>query len=227
MRIINIGRSSNNDIVISNDVKVSRTHCQIIQDDMGNFRLIDLNSANGTYINGVRRAGEVILNRSDIVRIGNTTLPWQAYFNVTNPGGYPYPNPYPNPTPQPTPVQTPPGNGGGVGIDEPDPQPKPHTSSLGVIALLLSLVGAGLLIYVVISTLQAGIFGLWWNITYAYISAGANVLAFALASFVSYKIDDEDISASFAKWLSGFQIMVIIGFVIYLKTNTQALNPFN
>lgn len=80
MKIINIGRSSHNDVVISNDEKVSRTHCQIIQDDMGNFRLMDLNSSNGTYINGVRRAGEVILNRSDIVRIGNTTLPWQTYF---------------------------------------------------------------------------------------------------------------------------------------------------
>ncbi|MDR1347188.1 MAG: FHA domain-containing protein [Prevotellaceae bacterium] len=80
MKIIKIGRSSSNDIVI-NDNQVSRTHCQIIKDDSGNYRLCDLNSANGTYVNGVRHSGEVRLNASDIVRIGNATLPWQSYFN--------------------------------------------------------------------------------------------------------------------------------------------------
>ena len=79
MRVVTIGRSSNNNIVI-NDGQVSRNHCQIIQDNHGNFRLIDTNSANGTYVNGVRRQGEVHLNQSDIIRIGNTTLPWQTYF---------------------------------------------------------------------------------------------------------------------------------------------------
>lgn len=80
MKIIKIGRSSSNDVNI-NDSSVSRSHCQIIQDDYGNFRLIDTNSANGTFVNGVKRHGEVKLNTSDIVRIGNTTLPWQTYFN--------------------------------------------------------------------------------------------------------------------------------------------------
>ncbi len=85
MQIIKIGRSSSNDIVI-NDASVSRIHCQIIRDDNGTFRIIDLNSANGTYINGVRRA-EVTLNKSDIVRIGNTTLPWLSYFSSNSGGG--------------------------------------------------------------------------------------------------------------------------------------------
>ena len=112
MKIIKIGRSSSNDVNI-NDPLVSRVHCQIIQDDNGNFRLIDTNSSNGTFINGTQRHGEVRLNKSDIVRIGNTTLPWQTYFNnvgsttlgggggtvVNPPGGYgpytPYTPPYP------------------------------------------------------------------------------------------------------------------------------------
>lgn len=80
MKIIKIGRSSSNDVNI-NDSLVSRSHCQIIQDDNDNFRLIDTNSSNGTFINGTKRHGEVHLNKSDIVRIGNTTLPWQTYFN--------------------------------------------------------------------------------------------------------------------------------------------------
>lgn len=87
MKIIKIGRSSSNDVNI-NDSLVSRSHCQIIQDDNGNFRLIDTNSKNGTFINGTKRHGEVRLNTSDIVRIGNTTLPWQTYFN--NVGGTDY-----------------------------------------------------------------------------------------------------------------------------------------
>ena len=84
MKIIKIGRSSSNDVNI-NDSLVSGTHCQIIQDDYGNYRLIDTNSTNGTFVNGVKRHGEVRLNQSDIIRIGNTILPWQSYFN--NAGG--------------------------------------------------------------------------------------------------------------------------------------------
>lgn len=80
MKIIRIGRSTQNDVVI-NDPFVSGSHCQIIQDGQGSFVLIDTNSSNGTYVNGVQRHGEVRLNPSDIVKIGNTILPWQTYFN--------------------------------------------------------------------------------------------------------------------------------------------------
>lgn len=92
MRIVKIGRSSHNDVVI-NDDHVSSSHCQIIQDDRGGVTLIDTNSTNGTYVNGVRRQGEVRLNPSDIVRIGHTTLPWQTYFNNA-PGPVPGPVPH-------------------------------------------------------------------------------------------------------------------------------------
>lgn len=79
MKIIKIGRSSSNDVVIDDNM-VSRIHCQIIEDDYGSYRLLDTNSANGTFVNGVERRDEVRLSKSDIIRIGNTTLPWQAYF---------------------------------------------------------------------------------------------------------------------------------------------------
>ena len=81
MKIIKVGRSSSNDIVIQNDPYVGRTHCQFIMDDNGEYRVIDLNSANGTYINGVRRSGETRLKPNDTIRIGNSMLPWQTYFN--------------------------------------------------------------------------------------------------------------------------------------------------
>ena len=80
MKTITIGRGSGNDAVI-NDIMVSLNHCQIIQDSNGNYNLIDYNSTNGTYINGKLQRGETRLNPSDIIRIGNTILPWQTYFS--------------------------------------------------------------------------------------------------------------------------------------------------
>ncbi len=64
-----------------NDGKVSRHHCQIIQHDDGSYSLSDFGSTNGTYVNGQRVYGEIQISHNDIVRIGNTTLPWNSYFD--------------------------------------------------------------------------------------------------------------------------------------------------
>lgn len=60
MKVITVGRSHNNDIVID-DSYVSKTHCQIVKDDDGRFSIIDTNSRNGVYINGVKVHGNVYL----------------------------------------------------------------------------------------------------------------------------------------------------------------------
>jgi len=88
--IIKVGRSAGNDIVI-NDPNVSGFHCQFRMDESGICYVQDLNSLNGTFVNGVRRSDEINLNQSDIVRIGNTTLPWQTYIPKTIGGGNNYP----------------------------------------------------------------------------------------------------------------------------------------
>lgn len=79
MRVITIGRSSDNDVVIG-DFKVSRTHLQLVRNDKGEFSVVDLNSANGTYVNGKRISGEVRVYEGDSIRIGDTVLEWQKYF---------------------------------------------------------------------------------------------------------------------------------------------------
>lgn len=79
MRVITIGRSSENDVVIQ-DPKVSRTHLQLVSNGI-NCSVVDLNSANGTYVNGKKISGEVHLNPNDTIRIGDTNLPWQTYIN--------------------------------------------------------------------------------------------------------------------------------------------------
>jgi pSer/pThr/pTyr-binding forkhead associated (FHA) protein len=78
-KIVTFGRGENNDVTV-NDEKVSRTHLQILHDDNGNFTLVDLNSTNGTFVNGQRIKGEVRLQLNDRIRIGSTDLNWQEYF---------------------------------------------------------------------------------------------------------------------------------------------------
>ena len=79
MKIITVGRETSNDVVIS-DSFVGRHHLQLIKDEAGNYFVRDLNSTNGTFVNGQRIQGEVAIDEQDVIRIGNTTLPWISYF---------------------------------------------------------------------------------------------------------------------------------------------------
>lgn len=68
---VSIGRSRKADICID-DEKLSRIHSKITRVGMG-YRLIDLNSRNGTYVNGVRIL-EHPLNSFDEILIGNSRI---------------------------------------------------------------------------------------------------------------------------------------------------------
>jgi len=50
---VRIGRDSANDLVLG-DLEASRFHCEITTADGQNHQVIDLGSANGTYVNGAR-----------------------------------------------------------------------------------------------------------------------------------------------------------------------------
>jgi aspartyl protease family protein len=78
MKTVTIGRAADNDTVID-DKNVSRKHLQITFDGT-TFRAVDLNSTNGTFVNGKKIEGETILLPSDKVQIGTATLPWKSYF---------------------------------------------------------------------------------------------------------------------------------------------------
>lgn len=69
---IDIGRSDNNDIVIPN-VAVSRNHAQIINEN-NTFVLKDLNSMNGTIVNGKTLKGMHLLSEGDIIQINSTVI---------------------------------------------------------------------------------------------------------------------------------------------------------
>lgn len=82
MKVITIGRSWRNDIVIE-DPLVSRHHLQIIEEDSGQYLIQDMGSRNGTFVNGNLISNPSKLAKSDIIRIGNTILPWLNYFTST------------------------------------------------------------------------------------------------------------------------------------------------
>jgi pSer/pThr/pTyr-binding forkhead associated (FHA) protein len=69
--IMSVGRARDNDIVIEN-LSVSRNHARIRKEE-DRFILTDLNSANGTYVNGVRVTRVEIVDE-DVVTIGKHKL---------------------------------------------------------------------------------------------------------------------------------------------------------
>ena len=81
MKVITIGRAPDNDVVID-DQQVSRIHLQLILKDNGSVSIVDVGSANGTYVNGEKISGERILSKDDVVVIGSTTLPWEKYAGI-------------------------------------------------------------------------------------------------------------------------------------------------
>lgn len=66
-----IGRSS--DQVHLSDHSASRKHCEV-RPDNGSWLLVDLNSSNGTYLNGQRILSPSRLKHGDQIRVGNTLL---------------------------------------------------------------------------------------------------------------------------------------------------------
>src|SRR5262245_11313593 len=74
--VLRVGRQLTNDLVIS-DAKVSRQHARLEQQDDG-LLLTDEGSSNGTYVNGVRIDGPVLLQVGDVVAFGASHLLVQA-----------------------------------------------------------------------------------------------------------------------------------------------------
>lgn len=61
---------SDNDLSIQDD-SVSRCHAELIQSPEGGYTINDLNSSNGTYLNGVRISSPKRLRVGDLLKIGN------------------------------------------------------------------------------------------------------------------------------------------------------------
>ncbi|MFN3652679.1 MAG: FHA domain-containing protein [Armatimonadota bacterium] len=72
-----IGREPANDIPLDRDTTTSRRHAQIAADGAGGYRIQDLGSSNGTYVNGAR-VSDGPLNPGDEVSIGGTRFRFEV-----------------------------------------------------------------------------------------------------------------------------------------------------
>lgn len=138
MKVVTIGRSKENNDIVVNDEKVSRNHLQMILDDNGNYSVQDLNSTNGTFVNGRRITGLVPLKVTDELRIGNTVLSWQCYFGSQPNTGIN------NPMPPQAPVsQDPPASPRQPIVDPPTPMRWLIYVIIGAVVLLATGGGIG------------------------------------------------------------------------------------
>lgn len=70
---VSIGRNDDNDLIISHDSTVSRNHA-VLEKAEGRWRIRDLRSRNGTYVNGARVTGSAAVTPGDRLKIGNTSV---------------------------------------------------------------------------------------------------------------------------------------------------------
>ena len=78
MKQIKIGKASTNDIII-NDNSVSREHLEVFIDSYDNVFVTDLDSTNGTFVNGNRIDKSVKLETLDVLKVGNSLVQWPRF----------------------------------------------------------------------------------------------------------------------------------------------------
>ena len=115
-----IGRDAECDVVIESK-SVSRKHAEIMGTDKG-YLLVDL-STNGTYVNGEKIAGQKVLARADVIRVGDADL---RFYADPPKGGQPAAPQAPAAAPAPAaPVPPKASDPGGPRATMPNPTPKP------------------------------------------------------------------------------------------------------
>ena len=80
--MISFGRASSNDVVVNDPMVSSNFHMKIEVLDNGQVRVVDCGSTNGTFVNGRKIPGSEMLKKGDIIRIGNSMIPWENYVTV-------------------------------------------------------------------------------------------------------------------------------------------------
>jgi pSer/pThr/pTyr-binding forkhead associated (FHA) protein len=81
MKTITIGRSPQNDIAI-NEATVSTKHAAISILNSREITIKDLNSTNGTFVNGKRITTETAITTNDEVKVGGALVSWTKFLNA-------------------------------------------------------------------------------------------------------------------------------------------------
>jgi len=72
-----VGRSEQHSNVVVKDNRLSRAHCRFEPRDDGSWAIVDLDSQNGTFLNG-RRVKEALIKPGDVVTIGACDMVFEA-----------------------------------------------------------------------------------------------------------------------------------------------------
>lgn len=72
LKVATLGRSGSNDIVVNHE-KSSRRHCQFFFED-GAWYVRDLDSRNGTRLNGEKVTGDSLLQHGDLLEVARTRI---------------------------------------------------------------------------------------------------------------------------------------------------------
>jgi pSer/pThr/pTyr-binding forkhead associated (FHA) protein len=76
-KLMRVGRAVDNELVLTTPF-ISDYHLEIFQDPQGNVFMTDLKSANGTFVNGSRLIGFILLKAGDEVFLGTGyKLEWE------------------------------------------------------------------------------------------------------------------------------------------------------
>ena len=76
-KVVTVGRSKASGIVLE-DGAASRKHCIVKREPEDTYTLVDLGSANGTHVNGVR-VKEHPLEGEDRIKIGKTIIVFKEH----------------------------------------------------------------------------------------------------------------------------------------------------
>ena len=68
-----IGKKAGSNNLVLDHLSISREHCVIAEED-GGFSVLDLESRNGTWLNGQKLTGRAPLRDRDVIRIGRFTM---------------------------------------------------------------------------------------------------------------------------------------------------------
>ncbi|HEY2578784.1 MAG TPA: FHA domain-containing protein [Streptosporangiaceae bacterium] len=71
--VLRIGRAPDNDVVVP-DLSVSRYHAKLRKTGLGDYEITDLDSHNGTYLNGQRITAAARVTEADLVGVGPATF---------------------------------------------------------------------------------------------------------------------------------------------------------